>query len=682
MIQIFTFESPSARCCLRSSPLLAAAAVFAFFSSTLLAQEWPVWGGNQAGTRYSELSQINTDNVDELEIAWQIQTGALLKHGADAGMTAAFQVNPILTPPDAGQSLVLCTPFNEILALDPVSGETRWTFDAEIRMGGYGSDADPDGLQTVPYLKCRGVSYWQDNEANDAEAACVHRIMAATNDLRLIALDARSGELCPGFGEAGIADVEHLYIEKKPAWRHEARFYNPPVIAGDLMILTNTVRDNHRWNAPDGSLRAFSVRSGELEWAWSPIPRTANDPEYSNWDEAAARETGGAQAWGMLSVDEERDLVFLPTSGPSPDFFGGTRPGNNDYADSIVALRASTGEYVWHFQTIHHDVWDYDNAAQPVLVELQKAGKPFPAVVQGTKTGMLYIFHRETGEPFFEIVERPVPTDGVPGETLSPTQPFPTKPPPLVPHDFTWDDEWWLNFGSCAEKYAGARVGPIFTPPSLEGTIVVPSTAGGINWGSVAIHEPSNILITNVLNLLHIVQLIPNETVSQPQPEAGANEMNAANPMGVGSPLLGTPYHLKQGPVMSPRFIPCNEPSWAKLVAVDLQAGEILWDVALGDISKLSPIPLSIAWGAPTFSGGIVTGGGLVFIGATADNGFRAFDIKDGDELWLERLPTGSFAHPMTYEIDGRQYVVVVSGGHPFVDQDPGDWVTAFALPE
>jgi quinoprotein glucose dehydrogenase len=473
-----------------------------------------------------------------------------------------------------------------------------------------------------------------------------------------------------------VANVEPLYMDKRPVWRHEVRFYNPPVIAGDLMILTMSVRDNHRWNSPAGTTRAFSVRTGALVWQWDPIPRSAADPEYANWDKRAAREAGGAQAWGMLSVDEERDLVFLPTSGPSPDFYGGTRPGNNDYADSIVALRASTGEYVWHFQTIHHDVWDYDNAAQPVLVNLTKDGKPFPAVIQATKTGMLYIFHRETGEPYFAIEERPVPTDGVAGEVLSPTQPFPVAPPPLVPHDFDWDDEWWLNFGSCASKFGAARVGPIFTPPSEEGTIVVPSTAGGVNWGSVAIHEPTNTLVTNVLNLLHFVQLIPNEEIEEQLAEAGANMM------GTISPLLGTPYHLKQGPVMSPRFTPCNAPPWAKLVAVDLEQGTIKWEVPLGTIDKLSPIPLPIHWGAPTFAGGIVTGGGVIFIGATADNRFRAFSLEDGDELWNIKLPTSSFAHPMTYEIDGKQYVVVVSGGHPFVDQDPGDWVTAFALPD
>jgi quinoprotein glucose dehydrogenase len=343
-----------------------------------------------------------------------------------------------------------------------------------------------------------------------------------------------------------------------------------------------------------------------------------------------------------------------------------------------VALRASTGDVVWHFQTIHHDVWDYDNGAQPTLIDLEQDGQPFPAVIQATKTGMVYIFHRETGEPYFPIEERAVPQDGVIGEQLSPTQPFPTRPPPLVPHDFGPDDFWGISFidkGACQRQYAGARTGPIFTPPSTEGTIVVPATAGGVNWGGVAVDPIHSILVTKVLRMGHFVQLIPLEEL-----EDGV-ESSAENMMGKPAPLLGTPYALKQGPFVSPMFTPCLAPPWAAVVAVDLVAGDILWQSTLGTLDTLMPVPIPLKWGTAAFGGPIVTAGGLVFVGATQDNRFRAFDIDTGEELWHAKLPTGAFAIPMSYEIDGRQFVVIASGGHPFIYPFPGDYLTAFALP-
>ncbi|MFQ5635588.1 MAG: PQQ-binding-like beta-propeller repeat protein, partial [Gammaproteobacteria bacterium] len=331
------------------------------------------------------------------------------------------------------------------------------------------------------------------------------------------------------------------------------------------------------------------------------------------------------------------------------------------------------------FQTIHHDVWDYDNAAQPTLVELEKDGRPFPAVIQATKTGMIYIFHRETGDPFFPIEERPVPQAGVPGERLSPTQPFPTKPPPLVPHGFGPDDFWGISFideAACRNKYSGARTGAIFTPPSTEGTIIVPSTAGGVNWGGVAIDPEHRILVTKVLRMGHFAQLIPLDRLD------GVVESSAENLMGTPAALRGTDYALKQGPFVSPMFTPCLAPPWAAVVAVDLMAGDIRWQSPLGTLDTLLPVPIPLAWGTAAFGGPMVTAGGLVFIGATQDDRFRAFDIDTGEELWSATLPTGAFAIPMSYAFAGRQFVVIASGGHPFIYPFPGDYLTAFALPE
>ncbi len=388
-----------------------------------------------------------------------------------------------------------------------------------------------------------------------------------------------------------------------------------------------------------------------------------------------------------MSADEARDLLFLPTSGPSPDFYGGTRPGDNRYSDSIVALRGSTGEVVWHFQTIHHDVWDYDNTAQPTLVELTRNDRPFPAVIQATKTGMLYIFHRETGEPFFPIEERPVPQGGVPGEALSPTQPFPVKPPPLVPQNLSAADLWGLTpweRNACRKAYGDFRFGGIFTPPSFEGTIMYPSSAGGVNWGGVAVDPASRVLVTNVIRLGHYVQVVPTEQAD------GVRRSMQENMLGAPVRLLGTPYAVKQAALLSPtNQMPCTAPPYAELVAVDLQAGTILWRSTLGVWDHSLPPPMAapwslalpLRWGTPTFGGPMLTASGLVFIGSTGDDRFRAFELASGRELWQAALPTGAFALPMSYAAEGRQFVVIASGGHPFVYQKPGDQITAFALP-
>ena len=655
-------------------------AIVTICASQLAAAEsdWSYYGGNAGGQQFSPQDQINPGNVRELQIAWQYRTGELERRSAFENATAKVQVNPILLPEAAGGHLVICTPFNRLIALDPASGTERWVYDPDIKVGGYATEDDPQGLRSPPFSNCRGVAYWEDTRTPDTEA-CHHRLFMATHNLRLMAVDARTGQLCPGFGENGIVNVEPAVLNAQPpAAIGEVKFPSPPVVINGVVVIGSSVRDNHRFNAPSGAVRAFDGRSGAALWTWDPVPRDASDPEYRNWTPEAARDTGGGNVWGLMSADEALDLIYLPTSEPSPDFYGGTRPGDNRYADSIVALHGATGKVAWHFQTIHHDVWDYDNSAQPTFVELEKDGRPFPAVIQATKTGMLFIFHRATGEPFFPIEERPVPQDGVPGEQLSPTQPFPVKPPPLVPQNFEPDDFWGMTFidrGQCREKYGKFRMGPIYTPPSLEGTIIMPSTAGGVNWGGVAVDPRSRILVAKVLRMAHYAQLIPLDELASEDP---AEE----NLMGAPAPLLGTPYAMKQGPVVSPMFTPCSEPPWSAVVAVDLEAGKILWQNALGTLDTLMPVPLPLRWGTASFGGPMITAGGLVFIGATQDDRLRAFDLVSGEELWSAKLPTGAFAMPMSYAVNGRQYIVVASGGHPFIYPRPGDYLTAFALPQ
>jgi quinoprotein glucose dehydrogenase len=419
-----------------------------------------------------------------------------------------------------------------------------------------------------------------------------------------------------------------------------------------------------------------------LRWAFDPIPHDPSDPEFGNWEPGSLARTGGGNVWSLLSVDQDRDLVFLPTASASPNFYGGTRPGDNRYANSVVALRGSTGEVVWHFQAIHHDVWDWDLPAQPILVDVTRDGEKIPVVVLLTKPGMVFVFHRETGEPFFPIEERSVPTDGVPGEVLSPTQPFPVKPPLLMKTGITPGDAWGMTLldrGACRDMIASSRHGDIFTPPSTDGWIMYPGTGGGMNWGGGAFDPKRNLLITSVSQVgmwLKLMSATDAELNAPFDPSVGA-------PMGPKAPIRGTPYALKQGILLSPMFMPCTAPPWSSLVGVDLAAGEVSWSVPLGVIDKMARMPLPMKWGTPTAGGPIVSAGGLVFVGSTADRRFRAFDIDTGDELWVTEIPKSAHATPMTYEIDGRQFVVIAAGGHMFIDAtEIDDYLLAYALSE
>jgi quinoprotein glucose dehydrogenase len=382
----------------------------------------------------------------------------------------------------------------------------------------------------------------------------------------------------------------------------------------------------------------------------------------------------------MMSVDRERDLIFLPTATAGPNFFGGLRPGDNRYANSVVALRGSTGQVVWHFQTLHHDVWDLDLPAQPILVDIEKDGQSVPAVVQVTKQSLIFILHRETGEPIFPVEERPVPTDGVPGEILSPTQPFPTVQPAIGLTGISPDDAWGLTLwdkAECRDKLTAQRSGDLYTPPSLIGTIT--PGIGQLNWGGAAFDPASNLLIAPVTKIPRYLRLIP---VSEVDPELLKSPM-AGMPSGIPGRIEGTDYTASYGPLLSSFGVPCIAPPWGELVAVDLAEAEIKWRVPLGSIEKLAPFSLPLNWGTQVAGGPIITASGLIFIGATADEKFRAFDLDSGEELWKVTTPTASMATPMTYEADGRQFVVVASGGHLWqYSQDVADYVVAYALPK
>ncbi|MEJ2137880.1 MAG: pyrroloquinoline quinone-dependent dehydrogenase [Gammaproteobacteria bacterium] len=648
---------------------ITALAALHVVSLSAMAQDWPAYGGDQGGRHYSGAATINSTNVQDLQLAWSYQHGEL-ETFAGPHMTASWHVTPILLPEEASQSLVICTPFNRIVALHPETGAERWVF-------------DPDVGRVSGFIRhnCRGVAYWQDRQA-PVGAVCRHRIFAGTETMRLIAVDALSGKACADFGVQGTVDVDPLTRIKTPDLkRGDMQFSSPPVIVGDVVVMgssDNTKAD--RSNNPSGAVRAFDARTGRLRWSFDPVPRNLNDPAAAGWTEDALARTGGANVWSMMSVDTERDLVFLPTASAGPQYYGGDRPGDNRYANSVVALRGSTGEVVWHYQTLHHDLWDYDVPSQPILLNLEVDGESVPVVLQLTKQGLTFILHRETGEPLFPIEERPVPTDGVPGEVVSPTQPFPTHPKPFGQISITPDDAWGFTLfdkNACRKKIAGMRYGDMYTPPSVEGTVMMPGLSIN-NWGGAAYDPETQNLIVPVNKTPTFIRLVPVDDVS----ETELNDPMSGKPFGPPGHIQGTDYAVQFGPLLSDFMSPCIAPPWAEMLSVNLVSGEINWRRPLGVLDGLMPFPLPLEWGTPMSGGPIVTDGGLVFVGATADERFRALDVETGETLWEVRTPTSSMATPMTYEVNGRQYVVIASGGHMWLyGSKVKDYLVAYALP-
>ena len=645
--------------------------IFLFFSASFLTskEDWPYYGGDLGGSRYSKLAQINTSNVSQLRPVWIYSTQEVKKN-AETALISGFQVTPILTPKEAGHSLVICSGFNRIIALDPETGSERWKFDPILKIRPYG----------VQY-KCRGVALWQDKKSSNKKH-CTWRIFMNTVDRRLFAVDAKDGQPCKDFGRGGVVDITPLIEAANPGNElTSVQSSSPPVIVKNTVVVGSTVGAKYRRSdAPSGAVRAFDARTGKHLWSFDPLRPEGLDLQHQEISQNNSL-VGGANVWTLMSGDEAGDLIFLPTSSPSPNFFGGTRPGNNLFANSIVALRASTGELVWYFQIVHHDVWDYDLPAQPIVTTINQSGKLIPVVVQLTKQGLIFVLHRDTGKPFFPIEERTVPTNGVPGEILSPTQPFPVLPPPLVKQSIEPNDAWGFtpfDKRKCREQIELSRYGEIYTPPSLEGTTMLPSISGGSNWGGGAFDPVQNILITNVMSVPGFIKIIPQEELG---PESFKNPL-AGLPIGPPGPIKGTQYAIERYPLLSPLKVPCTRPPWGKLVAVDLLSGAIKWSTTLGTLEKLMPLPIPLKFGTPTIGGAIITAGGLVFIGATADEKFRAFDLMTGQQLWQEALPTSAMATPMTYEINERQFVVIAAGGHlAYYPSGISDQLVAFALP-
>jgi quinoprotein glucose dehydrogenase len=556
---------------------------------------------------------ISPANVSRLAEAWTYDTRESLAPLPGGPKRPAFEATPVY----ADGLLYLATPRGAVIALDAGSGEERWRVDLDIR-----HDADYSEFTS------RGVARRGD------------RLYVGTVDARLVCLERKGGAKCRGFGHDGQIDLT-AGLRRRPEYPGEYGVSTPPAIYRDLVIVGSFVADNSRARMASGEVRAFDAASGALRWTFHPLPAEAN--------------AGGANTWSAIAVDEANGLVFLPTGSASPDYFGGLRAGQDGHANSVVALNAATGAVAWSFRTVHHDLWDYDVASPPLLFD----GASGPAVAVGSKTGHLFLFERLTGKPLFPIRERPVPASDVPGERAAPTQPFPERPPSLAPQRVRDDDLWGVTpeeLAACRSLFKSLRNEGVFTPPSVQGTLVVPGNIGGLAWGGVAWDRLNRLLIAPINNVPAVVRLIPS---------AQFTDARRAHPERETTEQRGAPYAMSRQFFLSPAGRPCVKPPWGELVAVSAVSGDIVWRRTLGDLREAAKVTLPEPTGAPSLGGPIVTDTGLVFIGATMDPFIRAFTTGNGEEVWRARLPTSARATPLLFtNRAGEQTIVIAAGGH------------------
>jgi quinoprotein glucose dehydrogenase len=592
---------------------------------------WPSYGGDSGGSRYSEAKQINRENVARLQVAWMYRTGDI-SDGSDGKSKSKFEATPIFF----NGVLYLSTPFGRVISLDPSNGRVRWIYDPEINLKMHYSEG----------LVSRGVSSWEDSAASEG-TVCKRSLFLGTLDARLVAIDAASGKLCPAFGRSGQVDLKTSVGKIDDG---EFEITSPPAVVNGVVVVGSAIGDNRRVDSERGTVRGFDARTGAERWAWNPLPE--------------GRVTGAANAWSAISADPSTDLLFVPTGSASPDFFGGQRPGDDLFANSVVALRASTGRVVWHFQVVHHDLWDYDVASQPLLTTVKRDGKEVPAVVVNTKMGHVFVLDRATGKPLFPVEEREVPKSDVEGENPSRTQPFPVLPPPLYSQTFSADQAFGANDAerdACKQLISGLRYEGIFTPPTLKGTMIFPGYIGGVNWGSAAADASRGVMTVNVNNIAFWVRLIPRDQLRDLAPELRRTYTDVSF-----GTQAGTPYAMARGAILSPKGNPCTPQPWGKTIGINLNTGAIAWESA----------------GTFGFGGPMMTAGGLVFTAGGVDQKFRALNSETGKELWSVTLPVAAQSTPMTYQLsNGKQYIVVAAGGHGSLPVKLGDYVIAYALP-
>ncbi len=595
--------------------------------------DWPFYGGDPGGTNYAGLTDINVRNVSRLHVAWTWRTGEaeLPRYGSRPGM---FEVTPLMID----NILYLSTPYNKVVALKAGSGEVIWSYDPKA----YELGQPANGTGWVH----RGVAAWRDGGKL--------RIFINSR-YRLICVDAATGKPVASFGQNGVVDLSEGLI-----WPINKLHYSetsPPVVYKDVVILGSGVGDRLVYrHDPPGDVRGFDARTGKQLWSFHTIPQ-AGEPGNESWGKGSWKFTGHTNVWAPMTLDPGRGLLYLPVSTPSNDFYGGNRPGNNLYGETLVCLDATTGLPKWHYQIVHHGLWDYDLASPPTLVTIHVRGTKIDAVAQETKEGFVFVFDRVSGRPVWPIVERPVPASDIPGEQSSPTQPFPSKPPAISPQGITAADAFDATpelKAEAVEEMKKYRTGPLFTPPSYRGTVMRPGVLGGANWGGGAFDPETGMLYVKTTNMAHVARVKqPDTTRANPR----ASEVDADWT----GDLAGTNAVFHDG-------LPLTKPPYGQLVAVDLNQGTIRWQIPFGDWSELrrnpalAQVKLPAVLGIAGPSGAIVTKGGLVFAGG-GDAALHAFDKASGKEVWRGTLPSGSHGTPMTYRTsEGRQYVVIASG--------------------
>ncbi|ROR05654.1 glucose/quinate/shikimate family membrane-bound PQQ-dependent dehydrogenase [Erwinia sp. JUb26] len=629
------------------------------------AGDWPAYGRTQGGTRYSPLKQITDKNVGELQQAWDFQTGDL-KTATDPG-----EITNEATPIKIGDALYLCTAHQKLFALDAATGKEKWRFDPKMK-------TDP----TFQHVTCRGVSYYQTPEAaalpaGAKPALCARRILLPVNDGNLYALDAETGELCAEFGDNGKLNLQsNMPFNKVGGYEPTS----PPIVTPTTIVMAGAVTDNYSTKEPSGVVRGFDVKTGKLLWAFDT---GAKDPNLL--PEADQHYTPNSpNSWAPAAYDASLDLVYLPIGVSTPDIWGGNRtPEMERFATGLLALNATTGKLAWFYQTVHHDLWDMDVPAQPTLADIDdKNGNKVPVIYVPTKTGDLFVLDRRSGKPVVPAPEMKVPGGPAKGDRLSPTQPYSELSFRPKEH-LAGKDMWGATIYDqliCRVMFHQLRYEGPFTPPSEQGTLVFPGNLGMFEWGGISVDTDRQVAVANPMALPFVSRLVPRGPGNPMEPDEN-DKGGTGSESGI-QPQYGVPYGVTLNPFLSPLGFPCKQPSWGYISAIDLKTNDIVWKKRIGTVRDSSPVPLPFKMGMPMLGGPVSTAGNVFFIAATADNYLRAFNVSNGEQLWQARLPAGGQATPMTYEVNGKQYVVIVAGGHGSFGTKMGDHVIAYALPD